>query len=128
VNVQFLGNFGRFSPYERCPSTLRSTASDLQACWRPTGDATADHFRYRFRSDDVTMDAWSPLPSYKTCAVWEAAGNSTRNVTAEVTSVNIQNVTSETVTRSVLLDDSPPSLTGRFVVNKLCFFSLVFQP
>ena len=74
---------------------VRSGTSDLEVTWSDSGDATVDHFLYRFLSNQVPQTGWSPLPTYKTAAFLEAGNLHSGNVMAEVRAVNSEAMTSD---------------------------------
>ena len=111
--LQFLPNFGLFSPYDyQAGAVVRSGTADLEVTWSDSGDATVDHFLYRFLSNQVPQTGWSPLPAYKTAAILEAGNLHSGNVMAEVRAVNSEAMTSDVLFGAVGIDDSRPALTG----------------
>ncbi|KAK7496778.1 hypothetical protein BaRGS_00011987, partial [Batillaria attramentaria] len=115
VSVTSLSNLELQSPYHKSDLGVRSSNSSLEFCWHGLHDPTVTEVEYSFLHESRPLTEWSPVHTYKTSVVWGQNGKrlSTGDVTAQVRATNSRNMTSDTVSTTVRLDDRKPSLTGR---------------
>jgi hypothetical protein len=112
-----LPNAALMSPYQSQAPDVRSGNASLQFFWRGVHDPTISALYFRFSS----LSEWSPLPLYKTAAMLEREAGRRGVVTAQIRAVNQRDMTSNVAATSVMLDDAPPSLTGRNRKIFVCF-------
>ncbi|XP_070207962.1 uncharacterized protein [Littorina saxatilis] len=118
VAIKSLSNNALMSPFDTADPDIRSSNSSLEFCWQGINDPSVTNFYVRFRHGSRALVQWFQLDAYKTSAVLHKMGDllPKGEITAELRAVNVRNMTSRTVSKSVQLDDLPPLLTGNSAV------------
>lgn len=114
VTVRALNNNPIVSPFDECDPEVRSKTSDLELTWRGGDDPSMDLYHYRFLHDSRPLTEWFSQSVSKTSAILRMDENIAPGdvVVAEIRASNARNMTSETVSTTIRLDDRKPVLTG----------------